>query len=60
METTLAETQVFFDDVPAPLLFVRNDQINAVVPNKPYLRDQVPLYFTANGLPSNQVALWVE
>jgi uncharacterized protein (TIGR03437 family) len=35
-------------------------QINAVVPQKSYLTGQVPLYFTVNGMPSNQVALWVE
>jgi uncharacterized protein (TIGR03437 family) len=28
----LAETQVFFDGIPAPLYFVRRDQINAQVP----------------------------
>ena len=35
-------------------------QINAVVPNKAYLSGRVPLYFTVNGLPSNQVTFWVE
>jgi uncharacterized protein (TIGR03437 family) len=31
-DTRLADIRVLFDGVPAPLLFVRNDQINAVVP----------------------------
>jgi uncharacterized protein (TIGR03437 family) len=30
--TTLAQSRVLFDGVPAPLLYVRDDQINAVVP----------------------------
>jgi uncharacterized protein (TIGR03437 family) len=30
--TTLAETRVLFDGVPAPLLYVRSDQINTVAP----------------------------
>jgi len=32
LPTTLAEVQVFFDDQPAPLFFVRQDQINCQVP----------------------------
>jgi uncharacterized protein (TIGR03437 family) len=35
-------------------------QVNAVVPNKPYLTGRVPLYISVNGMPSNQVAFWVE
>ena len=35
-------------------------QINAVVPNRGFLTGQVPLYFTINGLPSNQVLFWVQ
>jgi uncharacterized protein (TIGR03437 family) len=31
-DTRLAETRVLFDSVPAALLYVRSDQINAVVP----------------------------
>ena len=31
-ETQLAGVRVLFDGVPAPLLFVRDDQINAIVP----------------------------
>jgi len=32
LPTTLSDTRVLFDGVPAPLLFVRSDQINAVTP----------------------------
>lgn len=35
-------------------------QINAVIPNRTYLTGRTPLYFTVNGLPSNEVAIWVE
>ncbi|MDZ4801395.1 MAG: hypothetical protein SGI92_24825 [Bryobacteraceae bacterium] len=31
-ETRLADTRVLFDGVPAPMLFLRSDQINAVAP----------------------------
>jgi uncharacterized protein (TIGR03437 family) len=31
-ETQLANVRVLFDDLPAPLLYVANDQINAIVP----------------------------
>ena len=32
VDNFVADTQVLFDGVPAPLVFVRNDQINAIVP----------------------------
>ncbi len=32
VSTELAGVQVFFDDIPAPLLYVQSQQINAVVP----------------------------
>jgi uncharacterized protein (TIGR03437 family) len=32
IESRLADIRVLFDGVPAPLLYVRNDQINAIVP----------------------------
>lgn len=34
-------------------------QINAVVPNKPYISGQVPVVVTIDGVPSNQVSFWV-
>lgn len=37
-ETQLAGTRVLFDNTPAPLLFLRNDQINAIVPYSVYGR----------------------
>jgi len=41
IDTQLAGTQVFFDGVPAPLLYVRQDQINAIVPYAVYGRANV-------------------
>lgn len=38
IESRLGTVRVFFDDVPAPLLFVRADQINAIVPYAVYGR----------------------
>ena len=32
IETRLGDVRVLFDGVPAPVLYVRNDQINAIVP----------------------------
>lgn len=34
VSNTLAETQVLFDDAPAPLIFVQSGQLSAVVPYK--------------------------
>lgn len=34
-------------------------QINAFVPDKPYISGQVPLIVTIDGVPSNQVSFWV-
>lgn len=34
-------------------------QINAIVPDKPYVRGRVPLTVTIDGVPSNQVSFWV-
>ena len=34
-------------------------QINAIVPDKPYIAGQVPLVVTMNGIPTNQVSFWV-
>jgi len=34
-------------------------QINAIVPDKPYITWQVPLIVTIDGVPTNQVSFWV-
>ncbi|MDX2149256.1 MAG: hypothetical protein SFV54_00865 [Bryobacteraceae bacterium] len=34
-------------------------QVNARVPNKPYIAGRVPLVVSINGVPSNQVSFWV-
>jgi uncharacterized protein (TIGR03437 family) len=35
-------------------------QVNAIVPNAPYVTGQVPLRITVNGVPSNDVSIWVQ
>lgn len=45
--TALAGTQVLFDGVPAPLLYVSSDQVNAVVPYEVFEHDQVTVQVTA-------------
>ncbi len=45
LPTILADTRVLFDGTPAPLLFVRSDQINAITP------------FALTGKPSTQVEI---
>jgi uncharacterized protein (TIGR03437 family) len=34
-------------------------QINAIVPDKPYISGQAPLVVTIDGVPTNQVSFWV-
>ena len=34
-------------------------QVNAMVPDKPYITGQVPLIVTIDGVPTNQVSFWV-
>jgi len=53
----LAETQVFFDGVPAPLYFVRSDQINAQVPYAVAGKTSVQLQVQYRGLPSSPVTV---
>lgn len=55
---SVAEAQVQF--AGAHPQFPGICQINAVVPNQPYITGQVPLYVTVAGVPSNLVSFWVE
>ena len=67
LSTAVANVQVFVANERANVsfagahpLFPGVCQINAAVPDKGYITGQTPLYFTVNGLPSNQVSFWVE
>ena len=67
LSPAVANVQVFVANERANVLFAGAHplfpgvcQINAAVPEKPYITGQTPLYFTVNGLPSNQVLFWVE
>lgn len=58
-ETQLAGVRVLFDGVPAPLLFVRNDQINAIVPYAMYGRVTTRLQIEFSGSSSIPIELKV-
>lgn len=32
LDTLIGETQVYFDDIPAPMIYTRGDQVSAIVP----------------------------
>jgi uncharacterized protein (TIGR03437 family) len=53
----LAETQVFFDGIPAPLYFVRSDQINAQVPYGVAGKTSVQLRVQYRGSPADPVTV---
>jgi len=55
--TTLAGTQVLFDGIPAPLLFVRSDVVNAVVPYEIAGKPTTNLTIQYNGEATNTVTL---
>jgi uncharacterized protein (TIGR03437 family) len=50
--TTLANVTVTFNNVPAPLIFVAQGQINAIVPYEVAGQTSVPVVVTNNGTPS--------
>ena len=54
---SLAETQVFLDGIPAPLYFVRSDQINAQVPYGVAGKTSVQLQVQYRGLPASPVTV---
>jgi uncharacterized protein (TIGR03437 family) len=67
LSPAVANVQVFVANERANVLFAGAHplfpgvcQINAAIPDKAYITGQTPLYFTVNGLPSNQVSFWVE
>lgn len=58
--TSIANTQVMFDNIAAPLLFVSAGQINAVVPYEIAGRAQTTVTVTSNSFISSGVTLSVE
>ena len=57
VDTLRGGTRVLFDGVPAPLLFVRADQINAIVPYNVYGRTGTNLQVEISGLASDPIGL---
>lgn len=57
--TTLSGTVVTFDNVPAPLIYVSNGQINAIVPYEIAGRVSTTMVITRNGVSSAPVSLQV-
>lgn len=53
VDTFVANTRVLFDGVPAPLIYVRADQINAIVPYAVAGKSTSALQIEAGGLRSN-------
>ena len=59
-ETRLGDTRVLFDGIPAPLLYVSNDQLNAVVPYSIGGRATTKLQVEQAGVLSVPIELRVE
>lgn len=55
LPTTLAGVRVFFNDVPAPLFFVRSDQLNVQVPFEAAGLDSVEIRIEYEGAQSGSV-----
>jgi uncharacterized protein (TIGR03437 family) len=59
LDTTLADTRVFFDDFPAPLVFVSATQVNAVVPYEIAGRASTQVRVEVKGVASNTIEMRV-
>ena len=59
LTTALAGTQVFFDDVPAPLTYVSDTQVNAIVPYAVAGKTSTQLQVDYQGVRSKAVTLKV-
>ncbi len=59
VSTSLAGTQVLFDGVAAPLVYVSATQINAIVPYELYGKTATQLQVSYNSVPSTAVSLGV-
>ncbi|MBI3281174.1 MAG: hypothetical protein HYZ57_15170, partial [Acidobacteria bacterium] len=56
----LAGTRVLFDNIPAPLIYLRNDQLGAIVPYGLFGRVTTQVRVERFGVRSNEVTLRVE
>ena len=57
LPTQAADTQVTFDNLPAPLLYVSDTQINAIVPYGVSGRAQTRMVVTSKGMASTAIVL---
>jgi uncharacterized protein (TIGR03437 family) len=57
VSTTLAQTRVLFDGIPAPLLYVRNDQVSAIVPFAVAGQTDTQVVVVHNGIPSGTLTV---
>jgi uncharacterized protein (TIGR03437 family) len=57
LPATLADTQVTFDNIPSPLLYVSDTQINAIVPYGITGRAQTRVVVASKGTPSTAIVL---
>jgi uncharacterized protein (TIGR03437 family) len=59
VDTTLADTRVFFDNFPAPLVFVSATQVNAIVPYEIAGRATTQVHVEVGGVASNVIEMRV-
>ena len=57
VSTTLAQTRVLFDGIPAPLLYVRSDQLSAIVPYAVAGQPDTQVVVEHNGIPSRTLTI---
>ncbi len=57
LATTLAETRILFDGLPAPLLFTSSEQVGAVVPNAVANKSSVGIQVESRGVLSKSVTI---
>jgi uncharacterized protein (TIGR03437 family) len=57
--TEVADTQVLFDGIPAPLLFVSSDEINAIVPYEIYGHTATSVQVQVSGGSTNPISLQI-
>lgn len=57
--TQVDDTQVLFDGIPAPLLFVSSDTINAIVPYETYGHTSTIVQVAVSGANTNPISLQV-
>jgi len=57
VSTTLAQTRVMFDGIAAPLLYVLNDQVSAIVPYAVGGQTETQVVVEHNGVPSGTLTI---